>query len=108
MLELVNLLRWMLLDLFRSRSSLEAEIIALRQQVNVLRRSAPKRPALSMFDRFIFVCAVPARAEHSRMRSQSFALRRLCAGIALAFAPFGAGSRDHVPAGPRCHPKFGG
>jgi hypothetical protein len=37
------------------RSSLEAEIIALRQQVNVLRRSARKRPALSMFDRFIFV-----------------------------------------------------
>src|SRR5947209_656374 len=46
----------MLLDLFRSRGSLEAEVIALRQQLNVLRRSAPKRPALKMLDRFIFVC----------------------------------------------------
>src|SRR3954447_26398687 len=45
----------MLLDLFRSRTSLEAEVIVLRQQLNVLRRSAPKRPTLSMFDRLIFV-----------------------------------------------------
>jgi hypothetical protein len=45
----------MLLDLFRSRRSLEAEVVVLRQQLNVLRRSAPKRPALKMSDRFIFV-----------------------------------------------------
>jgi transposase InsO family protein len=54
-LALLNLVRLMLLDLFRSRSSLEAEIIVLRQQLNVLRRSAPKRPALGMLDRLIFV-----------------------------------------------------
>jgi hypothetical protein len=54
-LELFNLLRWILLDLFRSRSSLEAEVIALRHQLNVLRRGAPKRPALKTFDRLIFV-----------------------------------------------------
>jgi hypothetical protein len=54
-LELFNLIKWMLLDLFRSRTSLEAEVIVLRQQLNVLRRSAPKRPTLSMFDRLIFV-----------------------------------------------------
>jgi len=53
--ELFNLIKWILLDLFRSRGSLEAEVIALRQQLNVLRRNAPKRPALSMFDRFIFI-----------------------------------------------------
>jgi transposase InsO family protein len=53
-LELFNLIKWMLLDLFRSRTSLEAEVIVLRQQLNVLRRSAPKRPTLSMFDRLIF------------------------------------------------------
>src|SRR3954464_6318143 len=45
----------MVLDLFRSRTSLEAEVVALRQQLNVLRRSAPKRPALSRLDRLIFV-----------------------------------------------------
>lgn len=55
MLELLSLLKWMILDLFRSRSSLEAELIVLRQQLNVLRRSAPKRPALSRLDRLIFV-----------------------------------------------------
>ena len=55
MLELFNLLRWILLDLFRSRSSLEGEVIALRHQLNVLRRSTPKRPALKAFDRFILV-----------------------------------------------------
>jgi transposase InsO family protein len=54
-LELFNLLRRILLDLFRSRSSLEAEVIALRHQLNVLRRGAPKRPALKIFDRLIFV-----------------------------------------------------
>src|SRR3954451_1997533 len=45
----------MLLDLFRSRSSLQGEVIALRHQLNVLRRSAPKRPALTSFNRFILV-----------------------------------------------------
>ena len=55
MLEPFNLIRWILLDLFRSRSSLEGEVIALRHQLNVLRRSTPKRPALTSFDRFILV-----------------------------------------------------
>ena len=34
---------------------LEAEILVLRQQINVLRRRAPKRPHLSNTDRFLFV-----------------------------------------------------
>ena len=55
MLELFNLLRWILLDLFRSRRSLEGEVIALRHQLNVLRRSTRKRPALKSFDRLIFI-----------------------------------------------------
>ena len=55
MLEIFNLLRWILLDLFRSRRSLEGEVIALRHQLNVLRRRTPKRPALRSFDRFILV-----------------------------------------------------
>jgi transposase InsO family protein len=54
-LELFNLLRWIILDLFRTRSSLEAEVIALRHQLNVLRRSTPKRPALKTFDRLILM-----------------------------------------------------
>jgi len=56
MWDLLSLIRWLLLDLVRSRRSLEAENLALRHQLNVLRRSAPKRPVLSNFDRLIFVC----------------------------------------------------
>jgi hypothetical protein len=38
----------------RSRSSLEAEILTLRHQLNLLRRKSPKRLAFSNFDRLIF------------------------------------------------------
>ena len=41
--------------LFRSRASLEAEILTLRQQVNVLNRRAPERRAFGKFDRLIFI-----------------------------------------------------
>ena len=44
----------MVADLFRSRA--EAEILTLRQQINVLRRTAPKKKTFSSFDRLIFVC----------------------------------------------------
>jgi hypothetical protein len=37
-----------------TRASLEAEIVALRHQLNVLRRKSPKRLAFSKFDRLIF------------------------------------------------------
>ena len=56
MRDLLNLIRWMLLGLVRSRRSLEAENLALRHQLNVLHRRAPKRPALGDFDRLLFVC----------------------------------------------------
>ena len=42
-------------SLFKSRAKLEAEILILRQQINVLRRRAPKRPHLNNTDRFLFV-----------------------------------------------------
>src|SRR6476659_1696240 len=56
MRDLLNLIRWMLLGRFRSKASLEAEILALRHQLNVLRRASPQRPVFSNFDRMIFVC----------------------------------------------------
>src|SRR5947199_9897464 len=56
MRDLLNLSRSMLLGLFRSKRSLEAEILALRHQLNVLRRTSPRRPVFSNFDRMIFVC----------------------------------------------------
>ena len=45
----------LLIGLFRSRATLEAENLVLRQQIIVLRRTAPKRLSLSGFDRLIFV-----------------------------------------------------
>jgi len=46
----------MVADLFRSRTALEVEIWMLRQQINVLRRTAPKKQTFSSIDRLIFVC----------------------------------------------------
>jgi hypothetical protein len=47
---------WTIADLFRSWAALEAEILTLRQQINVLRRTAPKKQIFSPIDRLIFVC----------------------------------------------------
>src|SRR5712691_4308032 len=55
MWDLCRLIWRALVDLFRSRRALEAEILVLRQQINVLRRTAPKRLLLSSIDRLIFV-----------------------------------------------------
>ena len=47
---------WSLLTgLFRSRASLEAENLTLRQQIIVFRRTAPKRLRFNTFDRLILV-----------------------------------------------------
>ena len=46
----------MVVDLIRSRAALEAEIWTLRQQINVLRRTAPKKCSFRAIDRLIFVC----------------------------------------------------
>jgi hypothetical protein len=40
-----------LLSVFRSRAALQVEILALRHQIGVLRRSAKKRPKLTVADR---------------------------------------------------------
>ena len=52
--DMLKLIWWVVTGLFRSRASLEAEIMALRHQLIVLRRKAPKRLAISNFDRLVF------------------------------------------------------
>src|SRR3981189_2531040 len=52
----VRLIVWMVVDLFRSRAALEVEILTLRQQINVLRRTAPKKQTFGSIDRLIFLC----------------------------------------------------
>src|ERR1700751_3653018 len=55
MREACNLVWSLLVLLFRSRVSLEAEILILRHQLNVQRRHLPTRLSFSAIDRLIFV-----------------------------------------------------
>jgi len=52
--DLLKLICWAVIGLFRSRASLEAENLTLRHQLGVLRRRSPKRLAFSKIDRVIF------------------------------------------------------
>jgi len=52
--ELCRLIWCGLIGFFRSRASLEAEILVLRHQLNVLRRNSPKQLTFGNIDRLIF------------------------------------------------------
>jgi hypothetical protein len=54
MRDICSLIWWALVGLFRLRTSLEAEILLLRHQLNVLRRNAPQRMAFTGGDRLVF------------------------------------------------------
>ena len=55
MIAIVKLLIWSLVDFFKSRGRLEAEVVVLRHQLNILRRRSPKRVRPNALDRAIFV-----------------------------------------------------
>ena len=50
MVDVFRLLAHILLGLFKSPARLQAEIVILRHQLNILRRGAPKRPRLTATD----------------------------------------------------------
>ena len=54
MIELCRLIWCGLIGLFRSRASLDIEILTLRHQLNILRRKSPKRPTFGSIDRLVF------------------------------------------------------
>jgi hypothetical protein len=54
MSDLLELIWYAMAGLFRSRADLQTEVLALRHQLNVLRRRAPKRVAVSNIDRRVF------------------------------------------------------
>ena len=65
MVDLLILLRCFFGSWFKSRAQLEAEILMLRHQINILRRKAPKRVRLGSLDRLILATIyrlVPATA----------------------------------------------
>jgi transposase InsO family protein len=52
--DLCRLIWFAVVGLFRSRAALQAEILVLRHQLNVMRRKAPRRVAFSNLDRLVF------------------------------------------------------
>ncbi len=55
MIEFLSLVADFLVSPFKTRARLEAEIILLRHQVNVLRRRLAPKPKLTVADRLLFV-----------------------------------------------------
>ena len=55
MIDMIKLVLATILSLFRGRARLEAENVVLRHQLNILRRSAPRRLRLSNVDRVLLV-----------------------------------------------------
>ena len=52
--DLLKLIWYAVVGLFRSRAALQTEVLALRHQLDVLRRRAPKRVTVSNIDRLVF------------------------------------------------------
>src|SRR5256885_278278 len=55
MIAITFLLVRVLCDCFKSRRRLEAEILVLRHQLNILQQRAPRRPHLRWADRALFI-----------------------------------------------------
>jgi len=53
MRDVFGLIWWPLIGLFRSRASLQVEILTLRHQLNVLRRKSPQRLTFTGIDRLV-------------------------------------------------------
>jgi hypothetical protein len=94
-----------LIGLFRSRAALQAEILVLRHQLNVLRRKSPRRLSFSNIDRLVFAglyCMVPAVLDALKILKPETVIR----GTAPAFEPIGVGNHDRAVAGRRHRQKF--
>ena len=80
MREACSLVWSVLVLLFRSRASLEAEILTLRHQLNIQRRHLPKRPIFNATDRLIFVALY--RLLPGTLNALTLA-RRVSSGVSL-------------------------
>jgi hypothetical protein len=107
MIKFLSLVAHIVVLPFKTRARLEAEIIFLRHQLNVLRRRAPSKPRLTIADRMILVwlyrlfpSGVERRHHHPPTLSSG--------GIAPAFAITGDGSRALAAVGQRFQWRFGG
>src|SRR6476660_5638827 len=87
MFALLRFVLAVLASLFKSKSRLEAENVALRHQLIVLRRKVQGRVRLTNNDRWFFIQWLPSILQVLT----SILQRRLCVGIGQAFAATGVG-----------------
>jgi len=100
-----KLIWWAFIGLIRLRVALVAENLALRQQINVLRRTAPKRPRFGSIDRLIFVGlfrGFSIARDALAIVQPDTVIRWHRAGI----EPIGVGNREFAGAGRRCRSKY--
>ena len=100
MAALIFLLLKLVASLFKSRSRLEAENAALRQQLTVLQRKVRGRVRFTNNDRLFFIQRIVGFRRSSR-RSRSFGQRPWCAGIVPDFAATGVGNLGTWEADPK-------
>ena len=79
MTTLIRMIAGLLVDLFRSRAALEAEILVLRQQIIVLRRGMPTRLPFMATDRLVLGVGLSTVSERPR--------RTLICAAMRVFAP---------------------
>jgi hypothetical protein len=107
MFDLCKLIFGTVIDLLRSRATLEAEILMLRQQINVLRRANPKRLRFASIDRLILggICRLfPKMYEALAIVRPDTVIRWHRAGFRLYWR-----WKSHAAAaGQRCRWRFAG
>jgi hypothetical protein len=103
MLDLCRIIFRIVVDLFRPRAALEAEMLVLRQQIIVLRRGRPSRVPFLAVDKMVlgWVCQLFPKTR------EALAIVRLFAGIAQVSDVTGVRNRGLVRAGPRCRLRSG-
>ena len=98
MLDLCRIIFGIVVDLFRPRAALEAEILVLRQQIIVLRRGRPSRVPFLVVDRMVlgWVCQLfPKTRETLAIVRPDTVVRWHRAGFRLLLA-----LEIEVPSGP--------
>src|SRR5215813_4673744 len=104
MIEFLRLILHIIASFFKPRTKLVAEILILRQQLNVLRRQVSKRPQLSNTEAFCLFGSIVGSLRSSA-RLQFSAQRRSSAGIARGSSRTGAGGQASRLAGRESRPS---
>ena len=102
MIDFLRLLACALMGLLRSRARLEAEILVLRHQLNVLSRKALKRVAFNSIDRLVLTGLyrlAPGVLDALKILKPEMVIRWHRAG----FRPIGAGNRERAVMADRRH-----